>query len=67
MTADAASVKIPLGAEIIRATRAYCSLVNSDIDKSGPNPAEAIHSLRNCVAITYSSRVLDVLESIEVR
>ena len=67
MTADAASVKIPLGAEIIRATRAYCSLLNSSIDKSGPNPAEAIHSLRNCGSIAYNPRVLDALESIEVR
>jgi hypothetical protein len=67
MTADAASVKIPLGAEIIRATRAYCNLVNSDIDKPNPSPAEAIHSLRNCGAITYDSHVLDVLESIEGR
>ena len=36
MTADAASVKIPLGAEIIRATRAYCNLVDSDTRQVGP-------------------------------
>jgi hypothetical protein len=66
MTADA-SVKIPLGAEIIRATRAYCHLIESNVDKSGPTHAEAIRSLRNSGATEYNSRVLDVLESIEVR
>jgi hypothetical protein len=64
-TSGAASASVPLGADIIRATRAYCDLVNSDSDKSGPAPAEAIRSLRCCNSTAYNPRVLDVLESIE--
>jgi len=66
-TADAAPVNIPLGAEIIRATRAYCDLVGCGVDEPGSSPAEAIHSLRYESPIAYNPRVLDVLKSVAAR
>lgn len=62
--AGAAPVKIPLGAEIIRTTRAYCDLVDCDVDELGPSPAEAIHTLRYGSPIAHNPCVLDVLESV---
>lgn len=64
--AGAPPAKIPLGAEIIRATRAYCDMVGDDDDEAGPSPAEVIRSLRRGGAFTYNARVLDVLESVVV-
>jgi hypothetical protein len=65
MTASSGtSLKMPLGAEIIRATRAYYNLVGRDSKGSGLNPAEAIQSLRNCSATSYHAAVLEALESV---
>jgi hypothetical protein len=68
MTASSAtSLTMPLGAEIIRVTRAYYGLVAVDGRESAHSPAEAIQSLRSCTAAKYNSDVLDALEAVAVR
>jgi hypothetical protein len=59
-----AAVKIPLGAEIIRATRAYYDLVGLDANESGVEPAEAVHLMRFCTTTRYNPIVLDVLDTL---
>jgi hypothetical protein len=62
----ATSLSMPLGTEIIRATRAYYGLVGLEGRESGLSPAEAIQSLRSCNAAKYTSSVLDAMESVAV-
>jgi hypothetical protein len=65
MTAGGAtSPSMPVGAEIIRVTRAYYGLVGPDRPESGLSPTEAIQSLRSCKATNYSHNVLDALEMV---
>jgi hypothetical protein len=63
----AASAKMPVGAEIIRAARAYYGLVSLDGKSSGVSPAEAVHSLRSCSTTSYNPGVLDALEGVATR
>jgi hypothetical protein len=63
----AASVKIPLGAEIIRATRAYYNLVGLDGNEPRLSPSEATQSLRDCSVTSYNPAVLEALEGVAVR
>ena len=58
------SFDVPMGAKIIRASRAYCTLTDSTLGIAKYSPAEMVKQLRDDREAEFDPEVLDALERI---